>query len=160
MPSGVFLDAEPPKHHCALPYYAEDWPENFADRAAVWECLTCGQIYTISYTGWTGWWSLDFRTDAHEVKDKYGHPTIICPWEEWVDCVPSIVFTPRRPNNLGLSAIHITDPRPGPRPEWLPSLPQPLRPSRPRHTLTELKEKDEPTPRKGFWKSLISGTTT
>lgn len=126
---GTFTDFSPPKHKCRIPYYAEEWPPHDPkNRPTHWTCNDCGQVYSIEYTGWTGWWSPDTDFDTEEGTDEHGHPVIRCMWETWVDCPPTVTFVPRKPNNLGCSGYGSADPFPGNRPEWLPPLPVNRRP--------------------------------
>lgn len=64
-------------------------------------------------TQWTGWWASSYRNPGAD---------------EWIDCTPNVTMTPlRKDPNRKYGSIGFDHPRPGPRPEWLPPLPQPLR---------------------------------
>lgn len=117
-----YIEEEPPKHRCLLPVDEEQWPDGF--NPDYWECSVCSQVYSITISAWTGWWSLDTDVDTERGTNDQGFPTIFCKWETYVDCPPNILFEPLKPNNTGTSGIHVSHPNPGPRPDWLPPLPQ------------------------------------
>ncbi len=124
---GVFFENEAPKpHQCNLPTMEKYWPLGF--EPAAWQCSECKQVYEITYDAWTGWWSPDMDEDVESGNDQYGRRVIYCRWQTWTECPPNIRFMPRKPNLLNVSAIIVDHPNPGPRPLWLPPLPQPRRP--------------------------------
>lgn len=123
---GVFYENRvPDRHKCNLPTAKMYWPLGYAPVA--WTCSTCDQVYLIEYSAWTGWWAPEFGMDEL-VELRGGAQVLLCAWQTWTDCPPNITFCPRISNLLKVRSTLFTHPNPGPRPSYLPPLPQPRKP--------------------------------